>query len=528
MSTASATKVTVVVAVLATALPIVAALVLAHQQSVGEGAREASLVAEEVLRRSEALAHEAAAAYARLEAQKDAPPCSPRNLELLREIDVSSTYLQFVGFVRDGRLLCSSLGVHEGGIALGPVRYATSGGASFRFGVDLGLGGGAKFLVLEKGGWATAVEPQRLVDVLGGQPELSLGVFVPSTPDPLTPRGTFERKWPSMLNGRAEVTRFDGRHLVVIRRSKDFDLAAYGALPEAYLEGRLRRFVMWIVPLGIAVGSLLALAVTRLARHHASFSSIMGSAIRKEELEVYYQPIVDLVSLRVVGAEALLRWPGHDGPWSRPDRFVPAAEECGLVGKVTAYVLERVGRDAPLILKHLPEGYISVNLSAYDLHNRDVIPHLRRLIGRPGVRVSNLLMEATEHSFVDPVTASEVVREIQALGLRVGIDDFGTGFSSLSYLTTLPMDFLKIDRAFVETVASDSATSEVALHIIRMARSLKLKVIAEGVQTEQQAAFLREHGVACAQGWLYGRAMPAEQFVRSLLDVHDAAPALAG
>jgi sensor c-di-GMP phosphodiesterase-like protein len=250
---------------------------------------------------------------------------------------------------------------------------------------------------------------------------------------------------------------------------------------------------------------------------------MLASAMRRDELEVHYQPIVSLQSGTVEGVEALLRWPQHDGPWSRPEVFVRAAEELGIVGRLTSYLLERLRIDAPKILGRIPNGFVSVNLSSSDLHSRDIIGSLRRLLSETGLEPSQLVLEATEHSFVDPKMALEIVREIRSLGIRVGIDDFGTGFSSLSYLTNLPMDFLKIDRAFVETVGSDSATSEVALHIVQMASSLKMDIIAEGVETEDQAAFFRDRGVRYAQGWLFARAMPADQVV-TFLDRGDSRP----
>ncbi len=148
------------------------------------------------------------------------------------------------------------------------------------------------------------------------------------------------------------------------------------------------------------------------------------------------------------------------------------------------------------------------------MHSDDVVEWLRRLVTTPGVAPYNIVVEITEHSFIDPVSANQIINQIHALGIRVAIDDFGTGFSSLSQLTTLNADYLKIDKVFVDAIGTDSVTSEVILHIIDMAKSLNLTLISEGVETRAQADFLREHGVVFAQGWLFSQAKSLAELVR--------------
>jgi sensor c-di-GMP phosphodiesterase-like protein len=176
-------------------------------------------------------------------------------------------------------------------------------------------------------------------------------------------------------------------------------------------------------------------------------------------------------------------------------------------------VIDQVTRDLPKLLAVDPECYVSINLSAADLKSASTVERLRALITTGPIRARNVIVEATEHSFLEPDAARGVVAEIRALGIRVAIDDFGTGYSNLSQITQLQTDYLKIDKSFVEAVGTDAVTSEVALHVIQIARSLRLSAIGEGVETEQQADFLRDNGVQWAQGWLFSKALTIDAAV---------------
>jgi len=215
-----------------------------------------------------------------------------------------------------------------------------------------------------------------------------------------------------------------------------------------------------------------------------------------------------------VGFEALMRWRNREGTRLRPDLFIPAAEDCGLIPQFTEYALECATREIPRLIAFCPGVFVSINLASSDLHSERTIDLLRKLLQTPGIKPENIVVEATEHSFLDPQRAGLIVAGIRALGIRVAIDDFGTGYCGLSHLTNLETDFLKIDKVFVEAAGTESATGQVALHIIRIAKTLGLKIIGEGVENEGQAAFLREHGVEFGQGWWFHAAMPLEKILK--------------
>jgi sensor c-di-GMP phosphodiesterase-like protein len=223
-------------------------------------------------------------------------------------------------------------------------------------------------------------------------------------------------------------------------------------------------------------------------------------------LYVLYQPVVELETRRVIGAEALLRWKSRSADM-RPDYFIPQAEQCGMIQLITAQVLAMVARDLPQFLKIDPHFCVAVNVSAADLCDNRTIDAMDQFLRVSGARPENVEIEATERAFLQGPETAELIDALRAKGFSVAIDDFGTGYSSLSCLQSLSLDTLKIDRAFVETINTDGATSQVVLHIIEMAHSLHLEMVAEGVETEPQAQYLLKRGVRYAQGWHFGRPM---------------------
>ena len=262
-------------------------------------------------------------------------------------------------------------------------------------------------------------------------------------------------------------------------------------------------------------------------RRRASLEQALHEAIALKQVAIAYQPQVEVSTRRIIGAEALLRWtlPGQGAV--SPDEFVPIAERCGLISRLGAWVLQESCRQAAAWTEAgLPPIRVSVNLAAAQFRNGDVPRLVAEALAETGLAPHQLELEVTETGVMhDMRDASEVLCALAALGVTLAIDDFGTGYSSLSYLRKLPVDRIKIDRSFVTDVTVSEDAAIIATAIVRLAHSLRLSVVAEGVETEAHARFVEDTDCAFAQGHYYGKPMPPEALAR-LLRGHTAQPDL--
>ncbi|MEJ8839648.1 putative bifunctional diguanylate cyclase/phosphodiesterase [Ramlibacter sp. AN1133] len=259
-------------------------------------------------------------------------------------------------------------------------------------------------------------------------------------------------------------------------------------------------------------------SVDNVRSMHFRLEPQLRRALEKREFVNYYQPKVELATGRIAGVEALVRWMDPGRGLVPPGEFVPALETIGLIGEVAQTIMERAiddwrgWRDAGL-----PAPRIAVNVAAAQLRNDDFVPALQRALQGLQGDSSALGIEITESILISNMErAIEVLQQVRALGVPVAIDDFGTGYSSLAYIVTLPIDELKIDRAFVKKITADPAYEGIVRTCVSLARGLNLKVVAEGVETEAQAMKLRDLNCDQAQGFFYSPPVPAEQLVRML------------
>ena len=257
--------------------------------------------------------------------------------------------------------------------------------------------------------------------------------------------------------------------------------------------------------------------MTERVSRRLSTETDLRRALEHGEFALHYQPLIDLAEGRVSGAEALLRWPQNEHRLMSPSEFIPIAEDTGLIIPLGEWVLLEACSQAQAWQVRHPGLKISVNLSARQFRQKDLIGMIERVLGETGLAPALLELELTESMLMHHAEETiGILTRLDEMGVRLAIDDFGTGYSSLSYLKRFPIHSLKIDRSFVRDISTDPDDAAIVTAIVAMARSLDLSVTAEGVETDEQAAFLRSLACHHAQGYHFGRPMPAQEFAARL------------
>jgi diguanylate cyclase (GGDEF)-like protein len=259
---------------------------------------------------------------------------------------------------------------------------------------------------------------------------------------------------------------------------------------------------------------------------HLMLETSLRRALERSEFVLHFQPVVDLRSGRRTGMEALIRWQHPDLGMVAPGKFIPLAEDTGLIVPIGLWVLEEASRQArALQMQGFADLHVAVNLSPRQFRQRDLASSVARILQRVGLSPEYLELEVTESSVMDNADSSiRTLHELKSMGVRLSIDDFGTGYSSLSYLKRFPIDALKVDQSFVRDISSDPDDAAIASAVIALGHSLRLTIVAEGVETHEQLAFLRERHCHKVQGYLFGRPMPGAQLPAALQEQMPSAP----
>ena len=252
------------------------------------------------------------------------------------------------------------------------------------------------------------------------------------------------------------------------------------------------------------------------------FESELHNAVSLNQLRLYYQPKVDTKTGEVRSAEALVRWVHPTRGIVSPAEFIPLAEECGLIGAIGGWVIREACRQTRAWqIDGVPTLRVSVNLSASQFRDNGLVDSIRTALDDAGLEARYLEVELTESAVMsDPEKSIAVLEHLSAMGVLVSVDDFGTGYSSMSYLRRFPIDKLKIDRVFIDEIVSRPEDASIVRAIVSLAHSLRLKVVAEGVETPAQLDFLKAAGCDEYQGYHFSRPLPAAEFERLIRESH--------
>jgi diguanylate cyclase (GGDEF)-like protein len=265
---------------------------------------------------------------------------------------------------------------------------------------------------------------------------------------------------------------------------------------------------------------LYAPAMNARALERLALENMLRKALAHRELVLFYQPVVDMQSKNIVGVEALIRWRHPELGMVSPAHFISVAETSGLIIPIGDWVLRTACRQAKLWQKKVdPELTVAVNLSARQFQQPNLTEEIAEVLEETGLSPRYLELEITESNAMQNADNTiYTLRELKALGVRIAMDDFGTGYSSLNYLKRFPIDTLKLDQSFVRDITTDPSDAAIATAVIAMAHSLNLKVIGEGVETEEQFSWLQKHQCDYIQGYLFSRPLPVEELEAYLAD----------
>lgn len=436
--------------------------------------------------------------------------CSPGMVDALRKAGSSSRFIYEAAYVSDTQF-CSSWSRQS---MIGKPRAPDIRGPTYDYWLNTSAqpDDNLAALVLGREGFRVSTSRGHLTDVVdlpaGGSLLVVLdGKAVPVLGPP--------QNWPPTPDWSADQTEalIAAEDRLIYRmptQSPEYQLVLI--TPRTGLQEKINGAWWLTVPASLLIACCIGGLVLQLQRQRRSLGGELTGALRRGEIKVLFQPIFNLETRICVGAEALVRWRRPDGTLTSPDLFIPLAENTGQIRQITDFVLQQSLQQLGHVLRANPHLYVSINLAACDVMAPRIERVVSKLLALHRVESRQIAFEVTERGMVDVTVARNHLQALRDRGHPVLIDDFGTGYCSLAYLQTLPVDCLKIDKAFVDALGYDAASSGVAPHIIRMAHALELKVIAEGIEFESQAALLRSEGVLYGQGWLYSRPLAANHF----------------
>ncbi|MBA4284474.1 MAG: hypothetical protein C0434_02945 [Xanthomonadaceae bacterium] len=443
------------------------------------------------------------------------PDCTEASIDLLRKSIYTSLYFREAGLILDDHLICSSVRRYTPPVPVAnPDHLHWPADGIHIAAPDLTQEDEVSIQVLRGGGRRSPagfavnllLNPRELMEpVRAAIDEQSIALRVERLDGRVLARA-----------GSAAVIE-DADSMIRIRASDRYPLRIVVVGSRDELIGHWWENAAAFVALGLAMSLPLFLLLVHLDRRERSMDAELVDAMDNDELRVHYQPIHASDGLRVVGAEALLRWQHPQKGLIMPGVFVPLAELSGQIIPMTAWLMRRVRRDLETMLGAHPDFYVALNLSPRHFADPELPALVREVFGDHFAQ-ERLVFEITERELLSSSdnVARSVIDTLRAHGARIALDDFGTGYSSLRYLSQFKFDLLKIDKAFVDAIGTESLTAGLVEDMVTMARRLGLATVAEGVETDFQLGRLREVGVDYLQGWRLSAALPLAELLAYL------------
>ena len=305
-----------------------------------------------------------------------------------------------------------------------------------------------------------------------------------------------------------------GNYLKVVSLAGEVPLRLEVVMPFSKVKERYADLYIWATIIACLFSASVLTGTIFIARRSSLSSFDLEHAIARGDIKPYYQPVMDISTGRVYGCEVLARWVKDDGEIISPAAFIEYAEVSGLAVPMTICLMEAVRRDMEEIYAANPDMVLSINLFEGHFRDGSVVDDVEAIFGNSKINLRQLVFEITErHPLGDNAQANSVISGLQAMGCKVAMDDVGTGHSNLAYIQSLGIDIIKIDKVFIDPITSQSIAMPILDNLISLAKDLKTGIIAEGVETQEQAIYLRSKGVRNVQGYLFSPAIVPEKFI---------------
>ncbi|MEI7381358.1 EAL domain-containing protein [Pectobacterium versatile] len=451
--------------------------------------------------------------------QKFPPYCDDLHLGLLRKIAYDNDYIQDVVYIDGNRLRCSSMMSEINSMFLPSPDFYYKNNYNIWYKIESPLNRNKPMIYVGATRHLVVLNPRSFLDVPSYSYNIQYALLEKNKGDgrvilsDLMSDDIYSR----LVVGDNNPERFYiGDKYYVLKPLPDSDLALVVSADQSTSLSFYLKIFFSALPIFLLLSLVLSILISKKSLTIQSPLYVLRQALRQKEFELHYQPIIKLDTAQVVGCEALIRWRHSDGHLITPDSFIPMIRQVGLMKELTLFVINEALQTASVLKKSDPDMFVSINLEAAEFEDMSVFNYLVEQVAVYDLDGANVNVELTESSMIEPQKAAPMVELYQQKGIDVAIDDFGTGYSGLSYLERVKANKLKIDKSFVGNIRDHSPTDIVLSHIVSMAHCLNLHIVAEGIETPIQEAYLKSLGVAYAQGWLYSKALTQEALIAFL------------
>ncbi|MEQ9770281.1 EAL domain-containing protein [Pectobacterium jejuense] len=454
--------------------------------------------------------------------EKKLPPyCDDLHLGLLRKIAYDNDYIQDVVYIDGNRLRCSSMMSEINSMFLPEPDFHYKNSYNIWYKIESPLNRNKPMIYVGATRHLVVLNPRSFLDIPSYSYNIQYALLEKNKGDGRVILSNLmsDDIYSRLVVGDNNPDNFYiGDKYYVLKPIPDSDLALVVSAEQSTSLSFYLKIFFSALPIFLLLSLILSILISRKSLTIQSPLYVLKQALRQKEFELHYQPIIKLDTAQVVGCEALIRWRHSDGNLITPDSFIPMIRQVGLMKELTLFVINEALQTASVLKKSDPDMFVSINLEAAEFEDMSVFNYLVEQIAIYDLDGANVNVELTESSMIEPQKAAPMVELYQQQGIDVAIDDFGTGYSGLSYLERVKANKLKIDKSFVGNISDHSPTDIVLSHIVSMAHCLNLHIVAEGIETPIQEAYLKSLGVAYAQGWLYSKALTQEALITFLAE----------